>query len=349
MAYSTIDKSSLYQSNVQHTGNGSTQSITGAGFEPSLIWIKNRSTSDAYNLVDSVRGATNVIYSDSGAAQYTNVNSITSFDADGFSVGNGAEVNANTNKYISWNWKMGTTSGIAGSPSITPTGYSFNATAGQSIIQWTGTEANGTLPHGLGVAPELIIAKTLATGSWYVYHKSLGADDAIFLNDSGAAATSSTYWNDTAPDANLFTVGTSAGTNDSGQTMIAYCFAGVNTNMFKAGKYTGNGQSDTDGPYIYTGFKPSLIFFKRTDTTSNWRCVNNKDGFNGDIGLLHPNLTDQESAGDTLDLLCNGCQIQNSSTDWNANGGEYVYFAWGQPIVSNSGVCTTARTGGIPT
>ena len=144
MAYSTINKSSNFQNNIQHTGNGSTQSITGAGFEPSLIWIKNRSTSDAYNLVDSVRGATKVIYSDSGAAEYTNANSITSFDADGFSVGSSAEVNGNTNKYISWNWKMGTTSGIAGSPSITPTGYSFNATAGQSIIKWTGTEANGT-------------------------------------------------------------------------------------------------------------------------------------------------------------------------------------------------------------
>ena len=347
MAYSTIDKSSLYQSNVQHTGNGSTQSITGAGFEPSLIWIKNRSTSDAYNLVDSVRGATNVIYSDSGAAQYTNVNSITSFDADGFSVGSSAEVNGNTNKYISWNWKMGTTSGIAGSPSITPTGYSFNATAGQSIIKWTGTEANGTLPHGLGVPPSLIITKTVASGSWYVYHKSLGAGKALFLNDSGAAATASTYWNDTAPDANLFSVGTSAGTNDSGQSMIAYCFSGANTNMFRAGKYTGNGNAD--GTFVYTGHTPSLIFFKRTDATSNWRCVNNKDGFNGDIGLLHPNLTDQESAGDTINILSNGFKFRNNSADWNANDGEYVYFSWGQPMISNNGTCVTAWGGGIPT
>ena len=347
MAYSTINKSSNFQNNIQHTGNGSTQSITGAGFEPSLIWIKNRSTSDAYNLVDSVRGATKVIYSDSGAAEYTNANSITSFDADGFSVGSSAEVNGNTNKYISWNWKMGTTSGIAGSPSITPTGYSFNSTAGFSCIKWTGTEANGTLPHGLGVAPDMIITKTVATGSWYMYTKALGATKALFVNDSGAAATASTYWNDTAPDANLFTVGTSAGTNDSGQTMLAYCFAGINTQMFKTGTYIGN--NDGDGPFVYTNHRPSLLMIKRTDTTSNWRSVNNKDGVNGDIGLLHPNLTDQESAGDTLDILCNGFKIFNNSTDWNADGGTYVYCSWGQPMVSNNGVPVLGRTGGVPT
>ena len=348
MAYSSINKAADYQVCTQYTGDGTTSNVvTGVGFQSDLTWIKDRSATTHQMWFDAVRGVEQEFQLNSGAADTFADNSLTAWSADGFTVGNSGNVNTNTNKYISFNWKAGTTSGIAGSPSITPTGYSFNSTAGFSCIKWTGTEANGTLPHGLGVAPDMIITKTVATGSWYMYTKALGATKALFVNDSGAAATASTYWNDTAPDANLFTVGTSAGTNDSGQTMLAYCFAGINTQMFKTGTYIGN--NDGDGPFVYTNHRPSLLMIKRTDTTSNWRSVNNKDGVNGDIGLLHPNLTDQESAGDTLDILCNGFKIFNNSTDWNADGGTYVYCSWGQPMVSNNGVPVLGRTGGVPT
>ena len=348
MAYSTINKSSNFQNNVQYTGNNTGQSITGVGFQPDIVWNKSRSNSESYNIWDAVRGIQSYLTTNTGdAVSAGGSTGLSSYDADGWTMGSLDSMNDNAVKFIAWCFKMGTTSGIAGSPSITPTAYSFNATAGQSIIQWTGTEAVGTLPHGLGVAPELILVKTLASGSWYIYHKSLGADEANFLNDSGVPGVSTNYWNDTAPDANLFTVGVSSGTNDSGQSMMAYCFSGANTNMFKAGKYTGNGNAD--GTFVYTGFRPSLIFFKRTDATSNWRSINNKDGFNGDIGLLHPNLSDQESAGDNAIILSNGFKFRNNSSDWNGNQGEYVYFAWGQPIVSNSGVPVPAWSGGIPT
>ena len=148
MAFSTVNKSSLYQSNVLYTGNAGTQSITGVGFQPDLNWIKCRGAAENNVVSDSVRG-------DSGAASgyyYLHSNSdavsgsgagnayVTALDSDGFSIGNNDQVNV-AQAFTSWNWKAGTTSGITtnGSTTITPTGYSFNATSGFSIVKFTGT------------------------------------------------------------------------------------------------------------------------------------------------------------------------------------------------------------------
>ena len=151
-----------------YTGTGASNAQTfpeTTAMQPDLTWIKNRETSDTHIWTDSVRGATKYITSYDGALSVTNAESLKSFDSDGFTVGTMNEVNTNTEDFVSWNWKMGTTSGIAGSPSITPTAYSINATAGQSIIAYTGTGSVATVPHGLGVAPSLIITKSLTMSS----------------------------------------------------------------------------------------------------------------------------------------------------------------------------------------
>ena len=123
-----------YFSTKLFTGTGSSNAVTGAGFQPDFTWIKNRDAADFHVLTDAVRGATKYLQSQTTTGSTTNIESLKSFDSDGFTVGTMNEVNTNTEDFVSWNWKAGTTTGIAGSPSITPASYSFNATSGFSII-----------------------------------------------------------------------------------------------------------------------------------------------------------------------------------------------------------------------
>jgi len=132
--YTAIDDAGSFYNTKLYTGTGSSLAVTGVGFQPDFTWIKNRDTTDFHVLTDAVRGVTKYINSNNTNAEATDVESLTSFDSGGFTVGDMAEVNTNTEDYVSWNWKAGTTTGIAGSPSITPSSYSFNATSGQSII-----------------------------------------------------------------------------------------------------------------------------------------------------------------------------------------------------------------------
>ena len=145
------------------TGNSTDdRAITGLGFAPNFVWIKDRTTSRRHDLFDTTRGATYKIESNDTDAQAVEADSLKSFDADGYTLGTGSPVNSSST-YVGWSWKAGTTSGIAGSPSITPASYSFNATSGFSIIKYVGNgTAGATLPHGLGVAPEMILIKNMS-------------------------------------------------------------------------------------------------------------------------------------------------------------------------------------------
>ena len=152
-----------------YTGNYSTNAITGVGFQPDFTVLKQRDGADAWYNVDSVRGATKTIYWDVDTAEETVASGLTSFDADGFTVGANNAVNQNTADQLAYSWKMGTTSGLTGG-TITPTAYSINTTAGQSAIAFTGNGTNGaTVHHGLGVAPQFLMLKDLdGTNAWNV-------------------------------------------------------------------------------------------------------------------------------------------------------------------------------------
>ena len=208
------------------TGTGATNARTGLGFQPDFVWVKGRNY--AYNNVmsDSVRGQKQ-IYSNINNSQDSNTGEITSFDADGFTLGTGGDVNYNTRTFVGWCWKAGTTTGIAGSPSITPTGYSFNQTAGFSIIEYSGNATSGaTIPHGLGVKPDLVIIKNLAAAqNWGMYYSPLGATKYLRLNMATAGGTSTGFWNDTEPTTTLVSLGDEAIVSGSGHAQIAYCFA----------------------------------------------------------------------------------------------------------------------------
>ena len=332
-----------------YTGTGASNAQTfpaTTAMQPDFTWIKNRDAEDFHVLTDSVRGATKYLKSNVDEVEVTNAESLKSFDSDGFTVGTMNEVNTNTEDFVSWNWKMGTTTGIAGSPSITPTAYSFNATAGQSIIQWTGTGANATLPHGLGVAPEFMIVKNYSEAAryWNVYHEQgIGNTKRMYLNTDAAAATAATAWNSTSPTSTLFSVGSNTDTNESGKTFVAYCFAPIK-GYSKFAYYTGNGQAD--GPFIYTGFQPSFVMIKRIEGSFGWNIWDDKrKGYNGDQPTL---FADAISANDAqccrINLLSNGFKPTINNGQLNSAGGIYTYAAFAQsPIVSSNDVPGVAR------
>ena len=345
MAYSAIDNSSEFMNTVLWTGTNSGETISGVGFQPDLNWTKQRTGTEAHFLVDSVRGVEKTIYSDSNSAEVTESTGLTAFNSDGFVHGTDNAYCEAGNTFASWSWKMGTTSGIdATGATITPTGYSFNATAGQSIIKYTGTEVSATLPHGLGVVPSLIIIKDLEnSNSWYVYHKSVGQGKALRLDTQDTPDTSSTYWSDTLPTSVLFTVGTNTGVNKSGGAMIAYCFANT-PGYFKTGKYTGNGNAD--GPFLNCNFRPSFFILK-PNSGEAWMMGDNKraNSFNPSGEYLYPNKTNAESTSTSslTDYVSNGVKIRHAHGQFNPDGVDVYWWAFGQPIVSNSGVPCPAR------
>ena len=344
MAYTTINKSSSFQNTTLYTGNGSTQAITGVGFQPDLTWIKSRGYAEDHQLTDAVRGVTKSIQSNLINAESTFSDGLTAFGADGFSVGSKSDFNYNTDTLVSWNWKAGTTSGLSGG-TITPSAYSINTTSGFSAIKYEGTGSAATLPHGLGVAPSMIIVKALeTTDNWAVYHKSLGATKYIELNLSAAEGTSAVMWNNTEPTSTLFTVNTNGGVNTSGKDYIAYCFADV-AGYSKMGSYKGN--SNTEGPFVYTGFKPSWILIKNTTEGGShyWEIYDNKRiGYQPNNYRLYPdNSSIEPTTTDRIDILSNGFKIRATASHLNSTNENYIYAAFGQTLVGTNNIPVTAR------
>ncbi len=347
MAYTTIKKPSDYFNTVLYTGNGSTQSITGVGFQPDWTWLKSRSNSNVHALFDAVRGVTKRISSNDTSAEATEAGALTAFDSDGFSLGNWTSTNGSGHTLASWNWKANGAGSANTDGSITST-VSANTTSGFSIVKYTGTGANATIGHGLGSAPACIITKRLDTSNnWGVGHDGLHATSAwekyIELNNTNTVGDYIGQWQDTAPTNSVFYVGDSNSSNASGDGMIAYCFANK-TGYSKFGSYTGNGS--TDGAFIYTGFKPAWVMIKRTDATSRWRMYDNKiNPFNVADTRLSAESSDAENTGtaNAIDMISQGFKIRTSESQLNASGGNFIYMAFGQSLVGSNNIPCTAR------
>ena len=323
---------------VLYTGNGSTQSITGVGFKPDFVWVKVRSTTGSGPLADSTRGTGKAVYSNLDSADYTFPagQGVTSFDADGFSIGDDSTgnggYNGNGKTYVAWCWKAngGTTS--SNTDGSTTSTVQANTKAGFSIVTYTGTGANATVGHGLGAQPYVVITKGLdlvvGTTNWRVYTNALGGTKNMKLNGNDAAATGNSTWNDTDPTSSVFSLGTSGDPNGNGATYVAYCFAPV-AGYSSFGKYQGNGVSD--GPLVVTGFEPAFLIVKNTSITSNWRMVDNKRSpLNHRQRVLFPNLNNGEAntTDDAVDFLSTGFKISNDDSSWNANADQFLYIAF---------------------
>ena len=367
MAYTTIDDPSAYFQTTLYTGNrSSSQTITNDGnsdLKPDWLWIKPRNDTvlHSHSLFDSTRGVTKGLASNLNEAEYTTSSKVTSFNTDGFSIGNGASVNQPDRdvNYVTWQWKAngGTTSSNTDG-SITST-VQANTTAGFSIVTYTGNGSdNSTIGHGLGKAPAMIIIKGRSSvEDWMIYHKVLTAGSEIILNSTSAQAddTNNATWGDNHPSSvgsSTFAVGYAGDSNANGTTYVAYCFAEIK-GYSKFGKYTGNGTGTfgpfADGPFVYTGFKPAWVMIKRTNGANGWTIFDNKRDPHNIVGnQLSANSTAAEE-GDAShhserDYLSNGFKLKGNGNDINANGGTYIYMAFAEhPFVSSKGVPVTAR------
>jgi len=420
-----------------YTGNGSTQTISGLNFSPDFIWLKSRSSgSYSHNIYDIVRGATKIIYSDSGSAENTDASGLTAFNSDGFSLGSTAATNASSTTYVGWCWDAGanssktytvtvvsgafyidgkqqptlnleegstytfdlsaasnsghpfrlsesangptqyttgvTTSGTAGNAGATltiavasgaPTLYYFctnhsgmggqintnttagasnfagsitsqvraNASAGFSIVTYTGTGANATIGHGglVNLSNGMIIVKNRASATnWRVYHGALGNTKTLFLSTTGTPDTNSVYWNNTSPTSTVFSVGSDDGVNGNVNAMVAYCFAPV-AGYSAFGSYTGNGSAD--GPFVYTGFRPRWVMIKRTDAAFGWYMYDTaRDTYNIVGKEILANESSAEVSDSDLDILSNGFKPRRSSNAFNASAGTFIYAAFAE-------------------
>jgi hypothetical protein len=338
MAYTTVNKSTDYVNTKLYTGNGSTQSITGVGFQPDWLWIKERDGSSSSALQDAVRGNNKKLMSNSTDAESTETAYVTSFDSDGFSLGTNNGINQSGVTNVAWNWKANG-AGSANTDGDINSTVSVNTTAGFSIVKYTGTDVAGnTVGHGLNAVPKLIIVKRLADNGydWVVYHKDKTA--GLYLNSDGNNNDSSSnniWFNGTAPTSSVFSIGTDGRIGDA-VDYIAYCFSQVD-GFSSFGKYTGNG--NTDGKFCYTGFKPAIVLCKRTNGTSNWGIFDNKrDPLNTVNKTLFPNSdTTQDSSTVRMDFLSNGFKHRTTDTAWNGSGDEYIWIAFAaEPLVGDN-------------
>ena len=337
MSYTTIKKPSDFFNTKLYTGNGSTNAITGVGFQPDFTWIKSRTEGYGHSLFDAVRGVTKAIASEGTGAEYTFSTGLTAFGSDGFTLGSGTVVNNNSQNHASWNWKANG-AGVANTDGSISSTVSASATSGFSIVKFTPTGSASTIGHGLGVAPKMIIVKNLGgTSTWSVYHSSLGATKFLRLEDTNAVGTGTGWWNDTAPTSSVFTLGSNINAVDT----IAYCFADVQ-GYSKFGSYTGNGS--TDGTFVYTGFSPAFVMVKRTDGANNWNIKDNRRNnastsfnINPRNATLLPNTSDADQDANALDFLSNGFKNTSTGNDVNASGGNFIYMAFAeQPLVGDN-------------
>jgi hypothetical protein len=346
----TILQGNKYMDATLYTGNGSTQSITNAGaFRPDFVWIKRRDgAGQDHVLQDSNRGfgGTTKLASSSTAAENTTGGatgsewgSVTAANSNGFSITastSGDQVNKNTWTYVGWQWQAGqgsTSSNTSGS--ITST-VSVNTTAGFSIVTFTsdGTTAGGTVGHGLGVAPKMVIYKGRNTvENWYVYHTSVLATQTMALNTTNAAANSLVY-NNTAPTSTVIQLRQS--TWGAGN-LVAYCWAEI-AGFSKFGSYTGNGSAD--GPFVYTGFRPKFVMIKCSSAGStDWFMLDtSRDTYNVEVNMLFPNLSNAETnVGAILDGLSNGFKLKIAGgAATNTNGSTYIFMAFAENPFKNS-------------
>ena len=343
-----IDKPDIYFNTVTYTGNASTRSITGVGFQPDWCWFKSRGDTNGHMLYDVLRGATKVISTNNTNAEATEGNGLTSFDSDGFSIGSAGGENASNQPIVAWSWKAGGAGSANTDGGINST-VSVNNTAGFSVVKYgTGTGSATTVGHGLNAAPNLIIIKplgTITTGGWIMGADAIDStwNNVFTVNETGAAANDPSF-NDTAPTNQVFSVGNN-NTNRSGENYIAYCFV-EKKGYSKFGSYAGNGNAD--GTFVYTGFKPAFVLLKSINNGGwNWRQMdsvrdnNRNDGTNN---ILFANVTEAENSSELdIDYVSNGFKLRDARTGVNGSGWTIMYMAFAKnPIVGSNNVPATA-------
>ncbi len=331
---SSIVDGSEYMNPVLYTGNGGTKVVT-TGFQPDLVWMKNRGAAQDNTLMDSVRAGDGILISNWDGAETFPGDIAIAYNSDDFTLtGANARTNTNLNTYVAWNWKAGGTAVLNEAGTINSQ-VSANPTAGFSVVTYTGTSSIATIGHGLGVAPKMVIVKNrTVAGDWWQWHTSIGINEYIRLNSTAGVGSSSTLWNNTLPTYNVFSVGNNAA-NTSASNYVAYCFAEVE-GYSKFGSYAGNGSAD--GPFIYTGFRPAFIMFRST-ILCHWVIVDNaRSTYNVVDDSLYTDSGASEATTITdVDFLSNGFKWRGVlANETNVSGQTYIYVAFAENPFKNS-------------
>jgi len=334
----TIPAGNLFMNATLYTGNSGTQTITngvsGQNFTPDMVWLKVRNDVQNHRLFDTVRGANKRLIPNLTNAEATTTDELTAFTSTGFTLGSNTDTNGTGFTYVGWNWKAGGAAVTNTSGSISAQ-VSANTTSGFSVVTYTGTGANATVGHGLGVAPQMVIVKTRSASgeNWNCWHTSLGGNTyRILLNTTAAVDTGSpTIWSSGGinPTSTTFTVGTNSGTNGSGATFVAYCWTPI-AGYSAFGSYTGNGSAD--GPFIYTGFRPRYVMIKGTNAVVNWWIFDSaRNTYNvANEGLLANSSSATNSSINPMDLLSNGFKMRDANAEVNGSGTTYIYAAFAE-------------------
>ena len=326
----TILDGDQYMDATTYTGTGSTQNITNSGsMQPDWVWIKNRSSTNSHQLTDSVRGVNLALASDLTIAEFTG--NINAFNTNGFQLtGATNAVNASGQTYVAWQWRASNAAGVSNTQGTITSTVSANTTAGFSIVTYSGNGTSGaTVGHGLGVKPAIVIIKgrNASTGAseWVTQHQSLsGGVSASSSTFTLSSYTSVVYLSGTYAAG---AYGFDAQINGASGTYVAYCFSQV-AGYSAFGSYTGNGS--TDGPFIFTGFRPRWVLIKRTDSGNNWFILDtSRDTFNLANDQLLPNSSAAESTNTdcNIDMVSNGFKLRTALDASNGSGGTYIYYA----------------------
>ena len=316
-----------------YTGDGTTAKSVNVGMNPDFVWIKNRSATGHHSLIDKVRGDI-AFNSNQNIAEYAvsafDFNTDNTIDVPYYA--NDYSMNTSSETYVAWNWKAGGAAASNTDGTITSS-VSANPTAGFSIVSWTGQASvptSTTVGHGLAQAPELIIVRNRPdVEQWVVYNATVGDTKHLRLNTGDSEVTETAIWNNTTPSASVFTVGDSGAANGASDAMIAYCFHSVE-GYSKVGSYEGNG--DTDGAFVYTGFRPAFVMYKCYNQAEDWYMLDNKrDTYNVvDKSLIaDSNAAEVSTTASDTDFVSNGFKLR-TSTSGNYSGYYWVYVAFAE-------------------
>lgn len=317
-----------------YTGNASTQAITGLLFPPGLVNLKSRGRAVDWAWYDQVRGVEKRLETNNTDAEVTgDTTGLTAFNSDGWTMGALDQINGTTatNSFVGFAWKANGAGVSNTDGSITAT-VSANQTAGFSIVTYTGTGANATVGHGLGVAPKMVIVKQRSSGTtenWATWHTSIANTEYLLLNGTAAKAAGAAYWNSASPTSSVFSVGTSSDTNENTKEYVAYCFAEI-SGYSKFGSYAGN--SSADGPFVWCGFRPKFLLIKRsTGTATSWIIFDSVRNTYNEIGnYLLPNVSDAEASFTLVDFVSSGFKLRASNVSTNTSGETYIFAAFAE-------------------
>ena len=371
-AYTNIDDPSVHHQSLLYTGDDSStttadRNLVNTGnsdLQPDWLWLFNRDTSltGGGKIFDSTRGTGS---GNSLSSQITNGEGyndalygfVNAFNSDGFGVRAGSGTRwyvdrggGGGDKYVAWQWKAngGTTS--TNSDGNISSVVQANQDAGFSIVTWTGDgSASGkNVGHGLGAVPHMIISKDRGGSSnlpnWHIYHPVIG--NTHHLTFTNAAKADSPTWGDTDPTSSVFSVGGEGAyiaTNQSSTNYVAYCFA-PKQGYSRFAFFRGNGS--TNGPFVYTGFKPAFLMFKQhTNSGNDWFIFDSaRSPFNGVMPYARANGANADGTGDLLQFMSNGFKLKHNDSAFNGDGHDYIYMAFAEnPFVTSGGAPTTAR------